>query len=202
MRCSVCSHGRAIVEAANRLLAAAVEIQQFCEDRHWRFCFIGGIAVQHWGEQRATRAADLTVFTGVGDESAYVDALLGRFESRLEGARDFALQRRVLLLRASNGIPLDVSLGALGFEDRAVSTSTMEEITPGVRLRLCAPGALVVFKAFAGRPLDWRDIEGIIVRSRKQIDWSDVRRDLAGLLELKGDQEAMTKLETLLAAKR
>lgn len=101
----------------NRLLAAAAELQAFCARAGWKFCFIGGIAVQHWGEARLTRDADLTVFTGVGDETRYVDTLLAGFASRMEGMRDFALRHRVLLLRASNGIPLDVSLGALDFEN-------------------------------------------------------------------------------------
>ncbi len=48
---------------ANRLLEAAEDIQNFCVSHQWRFCFIGGIAVQHWGEARLTRDADLTVFT-------------------------------------------------------------------------------------------------------------------------------------------
>jgi hypothetical protein len=33
------------VDAPNRLLEAAQEIQKFCLSRNWRFCFIGGIAV-------------------------------------------------------------------------------------------------------------------------------------------------------------
>ena len=40
------------MDAPNRLLEAAQEIQQFCQSRNWRFCFIGGIAVQRWGEAR------------------------------------------------------------------------------------------------------------------------------------------------------
>jgi len=60
------------VTGSNRLLDEALEIQEFCEARDWRFCFIGGIAVQHWGEARLTRDADLTVFTGIGDEASYV----------------------------------------------------------------------------------------------------------------------------------
>jgi hypothetical protein len=40
------------MDGTNRLLEAAQEIQQFCVSRDWRFCFIGGIAVQHWGQAR------------------------------------------------------------------------------------------------------------------------------------------------------
>ena len=88
------------MDSANRLLDAAVEIQAFCEQNRWPFCFIGGIAVLHWDEARVTRAADLTVLTGVGDEARYVDRLLGRFASRIEEGREFALRHRVLLLQA------------------------------------------------------------------------------------------------------
>ena len=183
----------------NRLLDAALEIQEFCQIRHWRFCFICGIAVQHWGEARLTRDADLTVFTGIGDETRYVDELLAHFDSRVAGAREFALAHRVLLLRATNGIPIDLTLGALPFEDKAVVTAHDEEIVTGVWLRLAAPGAIVVFKVFADRPRDWLDVEGIIVKSGRLIDWNEVRGDLTALLELKGDVAALVRLDELLA---
>ena len=183
----------------NRLLAAAAELQAFCTRAGWQFCFIGGIAAQHWGEARLTRDADLTVFTGVGDEPRYVDTLLAGFASRMEGMRDFAFRHRVLLLRASNGIPLDVSLGALDFEDMAVERSLLVEIADGVRLRLCSPDALIVFKVFAGRPQDWLDIEGIVAKSGARIDWNGVRADLRMLLELKEDADSLPRLEMILA---
>ena len=187
------------MDAPNRLLEAAQEIQQFCRSRNWRFCFIGGIAVQRWSEARLTRDAGLTVYTGIGDELPYIEELLGAFKSRIENAREFALGHRVLLLRASNGIPLNVTLGALPFEDKAVASASAEEIFAGVRLQLASPGALVVFKVFANRPQDWLDVEGIIVKSGHLINWEEVRADLAGLLELKGDTTALGRLDELLA---
>ena len=66
------------VDGSNRLIEAAREIQEFCQNRRWRFCFIGGIAVQRWCEARLTRDADPTVFTGIGDELRYVEELLAR----------------------------------------------------------------------------------------------------------------------------
>lgn len=38
----------------DRILAAAWGLQEFCEFRGWQFCFIGGIAVQRWGEPSFT----------------------------------------------------------------------------------------------------------------------------------------------------
>ena len=198
-RCNAFLPAGTAVDAPNRLLEAAQEIQQFCRIRNWRFCFIGGLAVQRWGEARLTRDADLTVYTGIGDELRYIEELLGAFKSRIESAREFALGHRVLLLRASNGIPLDVTLGALPFEDKAVTLASAEEMVAGVRLRLAPPGALVVFKVFANRPQDWLDVEGIIVKSGRMINWDEVRADLAALLELKDDTTALGRLDEMLA---
>ena len=42
----------------------AAGLQNFCEARDWRFCFIGGLAVQRWGEPRGTIDVDLTLLSG------------------------------------------------------------------------------------------------------------------------------------------
>ena len=42
--------------------------------RGWRFCFIGGLAVQKWSEPRVTDDVDLTLFTGLGTEAPFIDA--------------------------------------------------------------------------------------------------------------------------------
>ncbi|MBA3507769.1 MAG: hypothetical protein H0T80_18585 [Betaproteobacteria bacterium] len=51
----------------------------------------------------------------------------------------------------------------------------------------------------ADRPQDWLDVEGIIVKSSRLIDWNEVRADLAALLELKGDTSALGRLDQLLS---
>ena len=48
----------------NPILETALEVQLFCRSRRWRFCFIGAIAVQRWGEPRLTQDVDLTVLSG------------------------------------------------------------------------------------------------------------------------------------------
>lgn len=108
----------------NPVHAAALELQRFCLLQEWKFCFIGGLAVQRWGEPRLTLDVDLSLLTGFGNEAAYVDALLTRFKARIPDAHAFALETRVLLLRADNEIPLDVALAAMPFEARAVHRAT------------------------------------------------------------------------------
>lgn len=57
------------------LVSEATRLGEFLQARGWRYCFIGGLAVLHWGEPRLTRDLDLSLLTGFGGEAAYVDAL-------------------------------------------------------------------------------------------------------------------------------
>jgi hypothetical protein len=163
----------------NPIFAAALEVQAFCCERGWRFCFIGALAVQRWGEPRLTQDVDLTVIAGFEGEEAYVDALLGRFKGRLLDAREFALQNRVLLLQSELGIPIDVALGAIPFEERAVQRASAFDIQGDVALTTCSAEDLIVLKAFAGRDKDWLDIEGIILRQGDSLDKAQSGQSLA-----------------------
>jgi hypothetical protein len=178
----------------NPIFEAALEVDSFCRDRQWRFCFIGGIAVLRWGEPRLTRDADLTLLTGYGTEAPYIDALVARFEGRLDNTAGFALRNRVVLLRASNGTPIDVALGALPFEEHAIDRATPFAVGDDNSIVTCSAGDLVVHKVFAGRDRDWLDVEGVLVRQAGALDWDLILTELRPLLELKEDREAEARL--------
>ena len=54
------------------LFEAAKQLQDFSDRQAWRSRFIGGIAVQRWGEPRVTRGVDLALLTGFGREDLIV----------------------------------------------------------------------------------------------------------------------------------
>jgi hypothetical protein len=186
----------------NPIFAAALEVQAFCRARGWRFCIIGALAVQRWGEPRLTQDVDLTILTGFGGEESYVDALLGRFEARRPDAREFALQHRVVLMRSDAGVPIDASLGAMPFEERAVSRASGFALQAGVELTTCSAEDLVVFKAFAGRDKDWLDIEGLALRQGGRLDEALIWSELGPLLELKEAPETADRLRAILRRAR
>ncbi len=179
----------------NALFLAAADLQAFCVSQNWRFCFIGGLAVQRWGEPRETVDVDLTLLTGFNDESGFVSRLLGAFEARIPDAAAFAEANRVLLLRATSGVGLDIALGGLPFEESAVARATLFTFPPDLPLRTCSAEDLIVFKAFADRPKDWVDVEGILIRQSSTLDWTYVRTQLEPLSELKEAPELVEKLE-------
>jgi hypothetical protein len=182
----------------NAVFAAAAELQEFCRGRSWRFCIIGALAVQRWGEPRLTLDVDVTLLTGFGSEETFVDALLARFEGRLPEAREFALRNRVLLLSATNRVPLDVSLGAMPFEERTIDRSSDYEIGNGAILRTCSAEDLIVHKVFAGRDKDWLDVRGIVMRQGRRLKDELILEELRPLLDLKGTPEDAGRLESLL----
>ena len=180
----------------NAIIAAAAEFQSFCEAERWRFSFIGGLAVMRWGEPRETVDVDLTLLTGFGGEERFIATLLGRFTGRVDDVAAFALRNRVLLLRAASGVGIDVALGGLPFEESTVSRSSLFTYPPNVPLRTCSAEDLLVLKAFANRPKDWLDIDGILIRHGSTIDWKYALAQLAPLAELKEEPAIVERLES------
>jgi hypothetical protein len=180
----------------NAIYEAACDLQGFCENRDWRFCFIGGIAVLRWGDARATQDADLTLITGFGNEVHFIDPLLKAFAGRDEDPRGFALAHRVLLLKHGNGVPMDVALGAIPFEENSIRRSSLWKCSRDYTLRTCSAEDLVVHKAFAGRPIDWIDIERVLQRQGK-LDTALIRCELAPLAEAKEEPEILSRLNRL-----
>ncbi len=177
------------------LVVQAQNIQVFCEERCWRFCFIGGLAVQHWGEQRFTKDVDMSLLTGFGGEETFIDALLERYQPRFPEARSFALQNRVLLLKSPDGVPFDVSLGAIPFEEEVVQRSVKVPYTDTICLRICTAEDLIVFKAFACREIDWHDVKSVIIRQKNEINWDYIWAQLTPLAEIKEDEQILKKLK-------
>lgn len=181
----------------NSLFEAAREVCEFMDSHKWKYCIIGGLAVVRWGEQRNTLDVDFNLLTGFGKEERFADTILTAFQSRLANSRAFALERRVLLIRAANGIPVDLSLGAFPYEERLISRATPFEFAPGYAFLTCSAEDLVVMKAFANRQRDWQDIEMIKVRQGKHLDWRLILREIAPLAEAKDTPEIQDRLRRL-----
>ena len=176
-------------------------VQAFCHQQGWRFCFIGGVALQRWGEPRVTKDVDLTLVVGFGDEDRYVEKLLQRFLPRIEDAKNFAVANRVLLLQSPDGIGIDIALGGLPYEELVVARATPFEFLPQLSLLTCSAEDLVVLKAFANRDRDWSDVEGVLTR-QTTLDWDYIESHLQPLAEAKESTEIVDRLLRLRQSKK
>src|ERR1700693_1428716 len=94
------------------VVGAAWEVQQKLSRAGFRFCFIGGLALQRWGEPRYTQDVDLTLLCPFGEELAMGRRLAEFFQPRFDGAIEFTTESRVFLAQSTDGTPIDIAFGA------------------------------------------------------------------------------------------
>lgn len=179
------------------LLALASELDQWLSQQHWRYCFIGGIALQRWGQPRVTIDVDVTILCEFGQERQYATDLLSRYRGRLPDGLEFALKNRVLLLESQDRIGIDIAFGAIPYEHLVVKRASRHEFLQGLSLLTCSAEDLVILKAFADRTRDWADIETVIQRQADQLDWAYIDLQLPPLCELKEAPEIVARLGRL-----
>jgi hypothetical protein len=180
------------------LTTAAADVLRICGALGLRACLIGGIAVQRWGQPRATQDVDATVLAPFGSEPAVVDRLLSRLTPRVADARPFALERRVLLVQADNGIKVDISLAGSPFEEQVLERSTVWRHVGDVALLTCSAEDLIIYKLVAARPQDLVDVAGIVRRQGTRLDADRVRLWGREFAELKEDPDMLRPFEAAL----
>jgi hypothetical protein len=95
-------------------------------------------------------------------------------------------------------VSVDIAMAAFPFEKLATERAQPIELAPGFVLRLCSAEDLIVFKSFAARPLDWRNVEMCITRQGDSgLDWEYIYGQLKPLLELKEQPELLDQLKSL-----
>jgi hypothetical protein len=180
------------------LFDAAHDLQKLLEVRGWGFCFIGGLAVLRWGEPRFTRDVDVTLLCPFGYEDEVSAPLLDSgYLGRISDPQEFARRNRVLLLQSPDGIPIDIALAALPYEEGLVERSSFFEFEAGCALRTCSAEDLIVLKLFAFRPRDVLDVETVVIRQRGVLDWQHIATNLRPLAEIKDQPEIIATLERL-----
>jgi hypothetical protein len=179
------------------LFNAAAEIEEFLNHQKMPFCFIGGIANLRWGEIRTTNDLDLTILCGFGNEEKIISPLIDHFRSRISNPLQFAIDERVLLLYSSEGIPIDVSLSGLDFEEKMIENASMYEISEGINVRTVSAEDLIITKAFANRPKDIQDVIGIVKRQGKLLDINYILLNIEPLAQLKNDASIVQNLKKL-----
>lgn len=154
-----------------------------------RGVIIGGIAVGFLGRPRLTEDIDAMFLLSVKDIPRFLEAASAEnIQPRIKNADEFARKNRVLLLRhISTEINIDVSLGALPFEEEMVARKIVKS-SGTISLSLPTPEDLIIMKAVAHRPKDLEDIR-TIVDNNPDLDKERIERwvkAFSGILELPG----------------
>ncbi len=128
-----------------------------------RGVIIGGTAVSILGKARYTEDLDAMFLLSVQDIPRLLEeAKEEGIEPRIDNVVEFAKKNRVMLLKhAITGTNIDISLGALPFEQEMVERSVVHQIDETLKIRLPTPEDLIIMKAIAHRPKDLEDIRTI-----------------------------------------
>ena len=184
-------------EPDQRIFTTALWIQRALKSVVGNFCFIGGLALQRWGEVRVTQGVDLMILCPLGDEMDLVEKLRTILTPRDEDVESLARITRMFLGVAPDGIKVDISLGFMPYETRVMERSVDVEFELAEPLRCCSAEDLAIMKAVAGRDRDWADIRTIVHRSGPDIDWDMVFSELKILLELSENPEHEQRLREI-----
>jgi len=160
---------------------------------------IGGVAVIASGVSRATVDIDATVSAQAVEPERLAAALAQQdILPRIEGAVEFARSRHIFLAEhRPSGVPIDVSLAWLPFEEEAIAAAEVREFA-GVRTRVARPEDLVIYKMVAARPRDLDDIENLLAVHGRAMNLRRVRAVVADFAAVLEDGERPAILERLL----
>jgi len=186
-------------EPTGYLFSEAAALQKVLRDKGITFCFIGGVALQRWGEVRQTDDVDLTIFCELGNEPDVLTVLETYLESRVDDTRDMFLLGRMYLGRSPRGRQVDISIGFTPYEKRMMARAVDVDYGLDAPLRICSAVDLAVMKTVAGRGQDWVDLQRIIQRSGDAMDWDLVFSELEPLLSMAGREENLDRLRNLVA---
>jgi hypothetical protein len=162
---------------------------------------IGGVAVGALARARVTLDVDAVVWLpDVTAWPAFVRAMgTHGLAFRSGGSLEFAYTSRVLLLvHQPTSVPVDVSLGALAFEDELVRAARVDAAS-GLALPIPRPEDMVVMKAIAARPRDLDDIDALL-QAHPDIDRARARRLVADAADALEAPELVLTLDRLFAA--
>jgi len=182
------------------LFSCLRELVALFDDLSIRYTTIGGIALAMVSEPRFTRDIDTVIWIEREDWGPFIQQAVNHgFEPRNKEPLDFAQQHRIFLLTHRNtGITVDISLGALPFEEEMINRSVIAE-KDELRLKVPTPEDLIIMKIIAGRPKDLVDIASIL-KFHKNLDIKRVKfwvKQFAEVLEM---PEILENLENLLGS--
>ncbi len=154
------------------------------------------------GRPRTTRDVDLVVLLGPHSWESFLQAATAAgFVPRIPDAVAFACRSRVFLLKhEKSGIDVDISAGALPFEEEAIRRA--RDVVFGRRkIRVATPEDLIIMKMIASRPRDVADVEEIVAANPK-LDRRRVRSFVMQFADLLEMPELVDRLEALLGKRR
>lgn len=150
-------------EPLRPLLATLRDIESWLARNGIPHVFVGGIAVALMGHPRETEDVDAVVLLGSRSLDSFAAlASEAGLAPRVPDHVVFARRTKVLLLRhKASGVNVDLSVGALPFEEEMIARARRVTVH-GMVIPAATPEDLAIMKIVASRPKDLADIDGLL----------------------------------------
>ena len=180
------------------LLRVLASLTEWFNDQHVSYAIIGGAAIGFLAQPRATQDIDAVTWLDLSEIPGFVEsgARFG-FLPRISDPIEFARKSRVLLLQHyETKIDVDISLGALPFEQEMIERA-IEFTTPELTVQVATPEDLIISKAVAHRKRDLMDIDNL-VSVHPNLDLARIRYWVGQFAAVLESPELVSDLEDLL----
>lgn len=180
------------------LLQVLASLTEWFKNQHVSYAIIGGVAIGFLGQPRATQDIHAVTWLDLSETTEFVKsgARFGFFP-RISDPIEFAVKSRVLLLQHNQTkIDVDISLGALPFEQEMIERA-IEFSTPELTVQVATPEDLIITKAVAHRKRDLLDIDNL-VSVYPNLDLARIRQWVGQFAAVLESPELISDLESLL----
>lgn len=143
-------------------------VVHFLDEHQIPYMVIGGLANAVWGEVRTTRDADFKVSIDMS-LAEFRQLVFQHFQERQISVPHHLQSAHVVHIWATPDSAVDLLVSIFDYERQAIMRAA-ETMIEGVRARVSTAEDLIIHKAVANRPIDWHDIERILIRQRGKLD--------------------------------
>jgi hypothetical protein len=131
---------------------------------------IGGVAVATWGNPRLTRDVGLKVLLGRDDAKCLLTLLSPDYVSLLPDPHRVLWQQALLFVTDRDGVRFDLLLAETPYDHEAIRRGREVEVSPGIKIRLCSPEDLIIYKIISTRARDHEDARSVVHRQGDALD--------------------------------
>ncbi|MBI2092786.1 MAG: nucleotidyl transferase AbiEii/AbiGii toxin family protein [Deltaproteobacteria bacterium] len=148
---------------------AILEITRFLGQKNIPYMLIGGVANIFFGVPRATIDIDITIKVDELQLESFVNDLVSTFKPFPPDPVKFVKETRVLPVKTSSGIRIDIIFGQLPYENSAIARAHDKQVGKE-QVKVCSPEDLIIHKIISERAKDREDVEGIINTQRDKLN--------------------------------
>ena len=131
---------------------------------------IGGVAVAVWGEPRVTRDVDLKILLNRSEADQLLDLLTSQYLILSSDPAENLRKQGLIFVRDALGTRLDLLLADTPYDVLAIQRGKHIEVQPGVKIRVCSPEDLIIYKMISTRLRDHEDAKSVIYRQGELLD--------------------------------